>query len=83
MIKILLIDDEEKLRKLMARIIELEKFQVFQAEDATTALKKIEQQDFDAIICDVKLPDANGVEFIQQIKKNTTSYRSNSFDGIW
>lgn len=53
----------------MARIIELEKFQVFQAEDATTALKKIEQQDFDAIICDVKLPDANGVEFIQQIKK--------------
>ncbi|MBD8349275.1 sigma-54-dependent transcriptional regulator [Dysgonomonas sp. HGC4] len=67
--KILLIDDEEKLRKLMARIIELEKFQVFQAEDAVTALKKIEQQDFDAIICDVKLPDANGVEFIQQIKK--------------
>lgn len=53
----------------MARIIELEKFQVFQAEDATTALKKMEQQDFDAIICDVKLPDANGVEFIQQIKK--------------
>nr|WP_297169484.1 sigma-54 dependent transcriptional regulator [uncultured Dysgonomonas sp.] len=67
--KILLIDDEEKLRKLMARIIELEKFQVFQAEDATTALKKMEQQDFDAIICDVKLPDANGVELIQQIKK--------------
>lgn len=64
-----MIDDEEKLRKLMARIIELEKFQVFQAEDAVTALKKIEQQDFDAIICDVKLPDANGVEFIQQIKK--------------
>ncbi len=53
----------------MARIIELEKFQVFQAEDATTALKKMEQQDFDAIICDVKLPDANGVELIQQIKK--------------
>lgn len=64
-----MIDDEEKLRKLMARIIELEKFQVFQAEDAATALKKIEQQDFDAIICDVKLPDANGVELIQQIKK--------------
>lgn len=64
-----MIDDEEKLRKLMARIIELEKFQVFQAENAATALKKIEQQDFDAIICDVKLPDANGVELIQQIKK--------------
>lgn len=67
--KILLIDDEEKLRKLMARIIELEKLEVFQAEDAKSALKKIEQQDFDVIICDVKLPDANGVELIEKIKK--------------
>ncbi|MPM22147.1 Regulatory protein AtoC [bioreactor metagenome] len=67
--KILLIDDEEKLRKLMARIIELEKMEVFQAEDATTGLKLLEKQDFDVIICDVKLPDANGVELIPRIKK--------------
>lgn len=67
--KILLIDDEEKLRKLMARIIELEKMEVFQAEDATTGLKLLEKQDFDVVICDVRLPDANGVDLVPRIKK--------------
>ena len=67
--KILLIDDEEKLRKLMARIIELEQLEVFQAENATSGLKLLEKQYFDVIICDVKLPDANGVDLIPQIKK--------------
>ncbi len=67
--KLLLIDDEEKLRKLMARIIEMEKIEVFQAGDANEALKKLEKQDFDVVICDVKLPDANGVDLIPQIKK--------------
>lgn len=67
--KILLIDDEEKLRKLMARIIELEKIEVYQAEDASAGLKLLEKHDFDVIICDVKLPDANGVELIPRIKR--------------
>ncbi len=67
--KILLIDDEEKLRKLMARIIELERMEVFQAEDATTGLKLLEKQDFDVVICDVRLPDANGVDLVPRIKK--------------
>lgn len=67
--KILLIDDEEKLRKLMARIIELEKIEVHQAEDASAGLKLLEKHDFDVIICDVKLPDANGVELIPRIKR--------------
>ncbi|SBV93661.1 conserved hypothetical protein [uncultured Dysgonomonas sp.] len=67
--KILLIDDEEKLRKLMARIIELEQIEVFQAENATSGLKLLEKQYFDVIICDVKLPDANGVDLIPQMKK--------------
>lgn len=67
--KILLIDDEEKLRKLMARIIELEKIEVSQAENATAGLKLLEKQDFDVVICDVKLPDANGVELIPQMKR--------------
>ena len=67
--KILLIDDEEKLRKLMARIIELEQIEVFQAENATVGLKLLEKQYFDVIICDVKLPDANGVDLIPQMKK--------------
>ncbi|MGV8963130.1 MAG: sigma-54-dependent transcriptional regulator [Candidatus Saccharimonadaceae bacterium] len=67
--KVLIIDDEEKIRKLMARIIELQKIEVFEAENATEALRKLEKQDFDVVICDVKLPDGNGVELIPRIKK--------------
>ncbi len=66
--KILVIDDEEKLRTLMARIIGLEGFEVLQAGDCKTGLKKLEQQDIDIVLCDVKLPDGNGVDMAAQIK---------------
>jgi two-component system, NtrC family, response regulator len=65
---ILIIDDEEKLRNLLARIISLEGFNVFQATDCRSALKKIEQTDVDVVLCDVKLPDGNGVELTRVIK---------------
>jgi two-component system NtrC family response regulator len=65
---ILLIDDEEKLRTLLARIISLEGFEVIQAADCKSALKKLDQSDFDIALCDVKLPDGNGVELSKKIK---------------
>jgi two-component system NtrC family response regulator len=66
--KILIIDDEEKLRTLLARIIGLEGFDVQQAADCKSAWKKLEQTDFDVLLCDVKLPDGNGVELSKKIK---------------
>jgi two-component system, NtrC family, response regulator len=66
--KILIIDDEEKLRTLLARIITLEGFDVVQAEDCKSALKKLEQTEVDVILCDVKLPDGNGVDLARKIK---------------
>ena len=60
--KILIIDDEEKLRTLLTRIISLEGFEVVQAGDCKTAMKKLEQNEIDVVLCDVKLPDGNGVE---------------------
>ena len=65
---ILIIDDEEKLRSLLARVIGLEGFEVIEAGNCKTALKKIESQNIDVIICDVKLPDGNGIDFIKEIK---------------
>jgi len=65
---ILIIDDEEKLRSLLARIISLEGFVVLQAGDCKTALRKLEQTDIDVVLCDVKLPDGNGVELSKKIK---------------
>jgi DNA-binding NtrC family response regulator len=66
--KVLIIDDEDKLRNLLSKIISYEGFEVHQAESYKTALKKMEQLDIDVVICDVKLPDGNGVELSKEIK---------------
>ena len=66
--KILVVDDEEKLRKLLSRIIELEGFEVHQAENLKVAAKKLAQLPIDVVLCDVKLPDGNGVAFVEQVK---------------
>jgi DNA-binding NtrC family response regulator len=65
---LLIIDDEEKLRNLLAKIISYEGFEVIQAENSKTALIKMEQFDIDVVICDVKLPDGNGVELSKELK---------------
>jgi DNA-binding NtrC family response regulator len=67
--KILIIDDEEKLRTLLARIVSMEGFDVIEAGDAKTGFKKLEQYDIDVVLCDVKLPDGNGVELSKKIKE--------------
>ncbi len=53
----------------MSRIISLEGYEVFQAVDYKTALKKLEQYDVDVVICDVKLPDGSGVALSKEIKE--------------
>lgn len=70
MIKVLIIDDEEKLRSLLSKIISLEGFEVFQASTIKLGLKRLESKDIDVVICDVKLPDGNGIETAKIIKNN-------------
>lgn len=67
--QILIIDDEEKIRSLLAKIIGLEGFQVLQAGDCKTGMIKLEHNDIDVIICDVKLPDGSGVDLSKKIKE--------------
>lgn len=69
MSKVLIIDDEEKLRTLLSKIISLEGFEVLQANDGKKALQKLEITEVDIVICDVKLPDSNGVELSKTIKE--------------
>ena len=66
---ILIIDDETKIRTLLARILELEGFEIYQAEDLKSGLKKIKTLTPEVILCDVKLPDGSGVEFAKEIKE--------------
>ena len=65
---ILIVDDEDKLRSLLKRIITLEGFYVQEAVDLKQAKKILEKDEVDIVLCDVKLPDGNGVDFIQKIK---------------
>lgn len=69
MIQILVIDDEDPIRNLLARMIELEGYKVWKASDCQSALKLLKAQPFDVVLCDVFLPDGNGVDFIREIKK--------------
>jgi len=68
--KILIIDDEEQLRQLLKRIVSLEGFDVVEASTLAAGLKMLEKENIDVVLCDVKLPDGNGVEFVKSVKKN-------------
>lgn len=65
---ILLIDDEEGLRKLLSRVIGLEGFNVEEAGTLKTAYDILRRKEIDVILCDVKLPDGNGVTFVKDAK---------------
>lgn len=70
---ILIIDDEENLRKLLARVIELEGYTVFQAGTVKDGMKLLSKESINVVISDVKLPDGNGVELAGKIKKEHPS----------
>ena len=68
MTKILIIDDEVQIRKLLSRIISLEGYEVLQAESIKNGIKQIIQHQPDIVLCDVFLPDGNGVSAIPELK---------------
>lgn len=70
---ILIIDDEENLRKLLARVIELEGYTVTQAGTVRDGLRLLAKENPNVVISDVKLPDGNGVELAGKIKKEYPS----------
>lgn len=65
---ILIIEDETDVRQLLKRVLSLEGFSVLEAENLKAATKLLERENIDVVLCDVKLPDGNGVEFIPKIK---------------
>lgn len=69
MSKILIIDDKVQIRTLLTRMMELEGYDVCQAGDCRAALKQLELQNPDVVLCDVFLPDGNGVDLVLAIKK--------------
>jgi two-component system NtrC family response regulator len=67
--KVLLIDDEEKLRSLLARLLKLEGYTISESSSLKAAFKAVDTEEPDVILCDVKLPDGSGVDFIAQVRQ--------------
>lgn len=66
--RILIIDDEEQLRSLLTRIVTLEGFAVLEAGSLKEATRILAKDHIDVIICDVKLPDGSGVNFVKETR---------------
>ena len=66
--KILLIDDEPTIRMLLSRILELEGYEVLKAKDRATALYILNKQEVQVVLCDVFLPDGNGVDMVRELQ---------------
>ena len=67
--RLLIIDDEEQIRRLLSRLLELEGYEVYQAADCRSGIKQAESFQPQVILCDVRLPDGSGVDLIAKIKK--------------
>ena len=67
--KILIIEDEDNLRKTLATSLEKERFIVEHAPDFQTALSKLNDYDYDCVLLDIMLPDGNGLTLLQELKK--------------
>lgn len=71
MARLLIIDDDIHLRKLVLTYAELENFQCEEAKDGQEALEKVHAQEFDIIILDVMMPGMDGFETLAEMRKHT------------
>lgn len=71
MSKILIIDDEAPIRRVLREILENESYQVEDAATGMEALQYIKEQDYDAIFCDIKMPEMDGIETLEAIRKES------------
>ncbi|SHG52555.1 DNA-binding transcriptional response regulator, NtrC family, contains REC, AAA-type ATPase, and a Fis-type DNA-binding domains [Fodinibius roseus] len=66
---VLIIDDEERFRELLARVIGLEGFTIFQAKNAREGFQILQKEAISVVVTDVKLPGINGLEILRRVKK--------------
>ena len=81
MSKILIIEDEAAIRRVLVKILseENDSYKVDEAEDGHQGLEKAKNEDYDLILCDIKMPKMDGVEVLDAVKKTTRSTNGNDF----
>jgi DNA-binding NtrC family response regulator len=69
--KILIIEDEAAIRRVLAKILseENDSYEVEDAEDGIVGFEKIKNNDYDLVLCDIKMPKMDGVELLEAVKK--------------
>ncbi|MFL5753490.1 MAG: sigma-54-dependent transcriptional regulator [Bacteroidia bacterium] len=70
MSKILIIDDEKNIRKSLREILEFEKYRIEEAEDGSSGFAMTCKENFDLILCDIKMPKMDGMEFLNKLNEN-------------
>ena len=66
MAEILIIDDEKAIRKTLVEILSFEGYKLDEAADGEEGLKKFKEKTFDLVLCDIKMPKLDGIEFLQK-----------------
>lgn len=66
---ILIVDDEKAIRKSLTEILSFEGFAIDDAADGVEAIKKIKENNYDCILCDIKMPKMDGIEVLQQTRE--------------
>jgi two-component system, NtrC family, nitrogen regulation response regulator NtrX len=69
MSKILIIDDEKVIRSTLKEILEYEKYEISEAQDGEQGLKMIQEEEFDLVLCDIKMPKMDGIEVLEYASK--------------
>lgn len=71
MVKLLVCDDEEGLRKIVRKYAEYEGYEIFEAANGREAIKLFEQEVFDVIIMDIMMPELDGFSAVKEIRKTS------------
>src|SRR5688572_30427381 len=66
MADILIIDDEKAIRKTLTEILSFEGYKIEEAADGEEGLKKFKEKNYDVVLCDIKMPKLDGIEFLQK-----------------
>ncbi|MCM4160754.1 sigma-54-dependent Fis family transcriptional regulator [Antarcticibacterium flavum] len=71
MAKILIIEDEAAIRRVLVKILSEENktYEVDEAEDGLAGVEKVKEEDFDLVLCDIKMPKMDGIEVLEAIRK--------------
>ena len=71
MSKILIVEDEASIRRVLVKILSEEdkSHEIYEAEDGLIALNKIKKENFDLVLCDIKMPKMDGIEVLEFTKK--------------